>query len=144
MGSLLLAIAIGFSAGVTAYCVTAFWIKPIGRYRLAKNRIAADLTSFYGHLSETPLPGRQKGNGKALSRNLRKNGSVLSDLYNGELPYWYKLVLARRQEKPVEAAQHLQRLANTTNQNHARQRIEKVNASLRFGSAGNQPQNGTP
>lgn len=136
MGSFFLAIIIGFSVGVTIYCVAAFWIKPIGRYRKAKKQIAADLPAFLQNISDGLDTNRKKGKIFNRKKRIRRNGAYLNDLYNDDLPYWYKLVLTRRKENPAEAAGHLLRLTNTTNKEHARQRIDKVNNCLGFGSGG--------
>lgn len=134
MGSFFLAIIIGFSAGVTVYCVAAFWIRPIGRYRKAKRQIALDLPVLLENLSGGSAGRKKKGKNHTRMKRLRQNGACLSELYNADLPYWYKLVLTRRKESPVEAAEHLLRLTNTSNKEHARQRIDKVNACLGFGT----------
>jgi hypothetical protein len=67
---------------------------------------------------------------------LRECAAALTACFNDTLPYWYRLVLKNRGERPLEAAKHLMALANVKRPRDAERRVEAVRRALRLPVAG--------
>ncbi len=106
MNPLYLAATASFIAGMCGYIMVRMWFVPIGRYRKAKNRLAAEI----GILEEMIV---QKGAGSRFRKQMaavRAGAMRLLDVHRYELPYWYRLVLVRRQESPEKAFTEIMKL----------------------------------
>ena len=122
---LFLASAISFLLGSFGYILVRLWLGPVMRYGQAKRRIQIDLNRLY----DADAGGKQTSE---LSKNLRRHADTLTSVYHGELPYWYRLLLQKREEDPIRAATLLMKLANTHTPDHARQQGEKIKAFLKL------------
>jgi len=122
---LFLASTISFFLGSFGYILVRLWLGPVMRYRQVKHRIRLELTCLF-----TGDAGGKKTSD--LSKNLRQHADTLTSVYHGELPYWYRLLLTKREEDPILAATLLMKLANTHSPEHTRQQGEKIKSSLRL------------
>jgi len=119
MEALLAVAAASFGLGALGYLIVRFWIIPIRRYRLIKGRLCRGLAACS---AGAPVDASHFGS----------QAVQLSDLYNADLPPWYRMLLGRRRESPIEASRHLMRLAATRNPEHIRRRAEQVRRTLRL------------
>jgi len=113
---------ISFVLGASSYIIIRFWVRPIYRYRKRKQAVAATLPIH--QKDRTPL--------MALSATLRKQAGDLSDSFDLELPHWYRMLLDKRSESPVEAARLLMKLANTKNSDHMEKQIDQIMEALKL------------
>ena len=123
---------ISFAFGVFGYIITQFWLRPILRYRELKRRVASDLAGYV--IAETVEGADKKTDRRTKDRPaaIRRHSDELSSSYSYDLPPWYRLVLQRRGESPVEASKHLMKLSNTRNSEHAERQVEKIKAVLKI------------
>jgi hypothetical protein len=121
---------ISFAFGAFGYIITQFWLRPILRYRQLKQQVASDLTGYA--IAETVDGADKKADRQAKDwlAAIRRHSDELSSSYSYDLPPWYRLVLQRRGESPVEASKHLMKLSNTRNPEHAKGHVEKIKACL--------------
>jgi len=64
--------------------------------------------------------------------SVRRHCSDLVSIYQNDLPYWYRLNLESKKEKPLEAATFSMRLANTRQPEHALQQVNEIKRLLRI------------
>ena len=128
MNGIILASLIGFSFGAAGYIAFRFWLLPIRRYQRIKRQIVETV-----HSHERKLSGE---NTFLLSQdqsvNLRKQSVALTDAYYDDLPRWYRMVLANRQESPDDASKNLLALSGIRDPDHARNRIHNIKKSLKL------------
>ena len=62
------------------------------------------------HLTEDDTANGKGKIGAKRLRDIRRSGVRLVDLHNGDLPYWYRLVLMARNESPLDAIEAILRL----------------------------------
>ncbi|MFC1813633.1 hypothetical protein ACFL03_13185 [Thermodesulfobacteriota bacterium] len=123
---------ISFAFGVFGYVITQFWLRPILRYRKLKHQVASDLAGYV--IAETVEGADKKTDRRTKDRlaAIRRHSEELSSSYSYDLPPWYRLVLQRRGESPVEASKYLMKLSNTRNPEHAKGHVEKIKACLKI------------
>lgn len=126
MTPLMLAVLASFLLGAFGYVLVQYWFLPIGRYRKVKRRVARNLI-FHLQPDKDNLAGEDM---EALLVSHSETAAKLTECFHADLPAWYKIRLRSKKEYPDEAAQHLMKLANTKNPDHARARAEKVKALL--------------
>lgn len=118
----ILAAGASFLAGVFGYIIVRFWIVPISRYRRAKRASAQAISDLRnaagGHDAE------------AAKKACRVAADRLSESYSVNVPPWYRMVLAQRNESPVEAAKDLLALANAREPDRRRVLSEAIRKSL--------------
>ena len=119
---------ISFFFGVFGYVIVQFWLRPIFRYRQLKQQVASDVKE-YARAVSAGGPDKAADDRQAA---LRRHSDELSSSYSYDLPPWYRLVLQRRGESPVEASGYLMKLSNTRNPEHAKAHVEKIRASLKI------------
>lgn len=120
MNLLYVAAFVSFLAGAFGYIIVRFWILPIGRYRKIRQRVARDLKQLDAGFSE------------ALAKSFREDATLLSDALDLDVPHWYRMVLANRDESPADAAMHLMKLANTKDPSHQESRAAEIRKALRL------------
>lgn len=123
---------ISFVIGLFGYIVVRFWILPIGRYIRIKSRFASDLRVLLDMLqAEQP---RNTENSQIQNRqvSLRRHSSDLVSIYQDEVPYWYRLHLGSKKERPLEAAELSMRLSNTRKLEHAFRQADEIKGFLRL------------
>ena len=125
MELVIVAAGISFVAGALGYIIVRFWLVPISRYNKLKRQIASGLSRFAPE-------GGAKGGKTASPRDLRRLAGQLGDMYYTEMPHWYKMVLANRDESPEDAAKHLNALAGARKKEDAGPRAKQVRASLKL------------
>jgi hypothetical protein len=118
---LFLAVAISFFLGSFGYILVRLWLQPVMRYRRAKRQIQLELKQLDATETET-----------GFAKNMRLQADVLTSVYHGDLPYWYKLLLEKREEDPIKAATILMKLANTHNPDHARKQRDQITTYLKL------------
>ena len=123
---------ISFFFGVFGYVITQFWLRPILRYRQLKRQVESDLAGYA--LTETNEGTDKKKDRQTRDRlaAIRRHSDELSSSYSYDLPPWYRLVLQRRGESPVEASKQLMKLSNTRNPEHAEGHVGKIRACLKI------------
>jgi len=124
MNSLIITIFISFFAGAMSYMIAKFWLLPIFRYHQIRQLIDAELV-FYKAADDTAVSQWLS----EKKETLRRQSVSLSGVYY-DLPHWYKLVLMQRSEFPDKAADDLMKLSNTSNSEHARNRVEHIREFL--------------
>lgn len=121
MEPIYLASLISFVVGAIAYIIIQFWIRPILQFKKVKKKVISVLHTF-----DRTTTLKNQGPNTDRSKLLRQYSMELSDCYNIDLPYWYKLLLDSRKESPVEASRHLMSLANITHHQDAKKHIDKI------------------
>jgi hypothetical protein len=122
---LFLASAISFFLGSFGYILVRLWLRPVMRYGRAKRRVKIVLKQIdMAYSGGKPF--------SELSENMRRHADTLTSVYHEDLPYWYRLLLQKREEDPIRAATLLMKLANTHTPDHARQQAEEIKASLKL------------
>ncbi|MFH0729818.1 MAG: hypothetical protein V2B19_26190 [Pseudomonadota bacterium] len=122
---LFIASIISFFLGSFGYILVRLWLRPVMRYHRAKHEIQLELDHF-------GIADSVRDKTSEVSKNLRRHADTLTSVYYDALPYWYRLLLEKREENPIEAATLLMRLANTRAPNHTRQQREKIKAFLKL------------
>ncbi len=130
LGPYLIPMAISFFIGSFGYILYFFWLRPVMRYRREKRRVADALNAFasQGEAGEEGNPGGKKSQAKIFNR---RAGS-LTMCFNDQLPDWYRLLITRRGESPLDASKHLTALSNTKDREHATRRVEKIKQALKL------------
>lgn len=118
---LFLASAISFFLGSFGYILVRLWLRPVIRYGRAKRQIQLELTRLDATDTAT-----------GFAKNMRRHADTLTSVYHGDLPYWYRLLLEKREEDPIQAATLLMKLANTHNPEHAKKQQDQIAAFLKF------------
>jgi len=132
MEPIYIAAIISFVIGVFGYIVVRFWVLPIGRYIRVKSHLTSDLRALLNMLpTEQP---ENKENSKIQDRqvSLRRHSSDLVSIYQNELPYWYRLYLKSKEERPLDAAEFSMRLSNTRKLEYALKQANEIKGFLRL------------
>ena len=123
-----------FLVGVLGYIIARFWLRPIGQYKKQKHSLKNKLDLFEGLLDRYDIQTWKETTALDLLQSVRKAATVMTEVYTMELPYWYKLVLGRRGETPIEAAAPILALSNIRHPEHARIRLQQVRKALQISS----------
>lgn len=123
-----------FLVGVLGYIIARFWLRPIGQYKKQKHSLKNKLDLFEGLLDRYDIQTWKETTALDLLQSVRKAATVMTEVYTMELPYWYKLVLGRRGEAPIEAAAPILALSNIRHPEHARIRLQQVRKALQISS----------
>jgi len=119
-----------FLLGAFGYVIYQFGMRPVLRYRRLKKdtskKIASYLDTINGSSEEMPDDDATKNKIKII----RTLSDDLNTCFNEELPQWYRLLLKRREESPVDAAKHMMVLSSTRNYSHARNRAVRISQLL--------------
>jgi len=132
MEPIYIAAFISFVIGLFGYIVVRFWMLPIGRYIRVKSRFASDMRVLLDMLKgEQPL---NTTNSQIQKRRVsfRRNFSDLVSIYQNELPYWYRLYLESKKERPLEAVESSMRLSNTRKLEHGFRQADEIKGFLRL------------
>jgi hypothetical protein len=119
-----------FFLSAFGYVLYRFWLRPVLRYRLLKKDARTNIASY---LDTINIHDETMANQKATEKRIQAIRLLSGDLNNcfhEERPSWYKLLLQRREESPVDASKHMVVLSNTRNYSHARNRAEKISQFL--------------
>jgi len=122
---------LSFMAGACGYIITRFWIMPIRHYRRVKRQLLKGLSEYAQKLPSDPTGKTKKAFSAGRLRDLRRLGVQLVSVHDGELPYWYRLVLVSRKESPQAASEPILRLENMPTSGQARQCIDVIKSRLR-------------
>ncbi len=130
--SLLIAIVASFVVGMIGYIIVWFWIKPIVRYHTTKRRIFRSLSNYMDACTKMGEIEKKKVGQKLnpLLKEARKRAMRLTNCYNDEIPYWYRLLLDSRQESPNEALRLITHLSKLDNLDRIRTQIDKTKSKL--------------
>jgi hypothetical protein len=117
---IVVAALLSFLAGSFGYVITVLVIRPVLAYRRLRRRVRITMAG----LIADPAAGKtSEFNALAIK---------LTEIYQKALPQWYQLSLANRGERPLEAAQHLTRLAKTRDQDQILKRAAAIQSALRL------------
>lgn len=116
---LFIASTVSFFLGSFGYILIRLWLGPIFRYVRIKNRIRTGLGYIETNHSEERLDSKRAG-------EFRSQADALNSVYYGDLPYWHRLFLQKKNEDPIQAASLLMKLSNTRNPIHARQQATEI------------------
>ena len=125
MQAFLFPIILGFLIGSFGYILVYFWIRPVMKYKRIKRQVANALIPFKGqtHAKKDQTKDRE---------SVRQQAAALTVCYNETLPDWYRLVIERRDEFPLDAAKYLMSLSNTSDPNHIMKQVKKIEGCLGF------------
>jgi len=136
MEPIYIASLISFIVGLLGYIIIRFWILPIGRYLKIKGRLASDIEAFLDMLRAERPQNNESSQIQDRGVSLRRHCSDLISIYQNELPYWYRLYLESKKERPLEASKFSMRLANTRKQEHALRQVNEIKRLLRIKRSG--------
>lgn len=108
-----------FVLGSFGYILFRFWFSPMMRYRKIKKTIRSALMAF--------------DSAESKKTQLRQYAATLSSVYEDALPYWYRMLLEKRNEDPVQAASLLMKLSNTRDKTHAARQTKEIMVCLQIG-----------
>jgi len=132
MEPIYVAALLSFIAGLLGYIIIRFWILPIGRYLKIKGRLASDMRTLLDMLQDDRPQNNEDTRIQDRGVSVRRHCSDLVSIYQNDLPYWYRLNLESKKEKPLEAAKFSMRLANTRKPEHALQQVNEIRGLLRI------------
>lgn len=115
---LVIAALISFLIGSFGTVVFLMVIRPVAAYYRLKRQIRKALTRM----------SQPEASGGAPA--LTGLAAELTAVYQKTLPQWYRLVLSNRDERPMDAARDLARLAKTRAPEQIRARIEDIRGAL--------------
>ena len=124
-----------FIAGILGYIIIRFWILPIGRYLKIKRRLASDIGALLDMTQDGPPENNQGAHIQDRGASIRRHCSDLVSIYQSDLPYWYRLNLESKKEKPLEATKFSMRLANTRQPEHVLRQVAEIKRNLRIKSS---------
>jgi hypothetical protein len=122
-----------FFMSAFGYVIYQFWMRPVLRYRWLKKDARVNIISYLDTINGNNEADEAMANNDATENKIkivRKLSGDLNNCFNEELPQWYKLLLQRREESPVDASKHMMVLSNTRDYAHARNRAEKISQLL--------------
>ena len=123
---------LSFIAGCLGYIIVQFWILPVIRYKRIKRKISKTILDY----SEATTSERKDATPGApfrdIMKSIRQCSVELSEIYNNDLPHWYKMILANRSETPIDASKHLMALGNIRNGNHAEKHLHEIKTDLKI------------
>lgn len=131
--SLLIAAGASFIAGLLGYIIAMLWIKPIARYHITKRKLGHALTQCLVKMNATAGSGEKSDKGRPvdiLFKNARKQAMGLVSCYDGEIPYWYRLLLDSRRESPTEVSGLLTNLSKIRDREQVIRRIKRAQKTL--------------
>ena len=134
MEALYLVALISFILGGMGYIVVRFWFFPIIRYGKIRRRIAGAMTGYADIAVSDETKTQSDDRALKGKRQLRRYAADLSELYQNDLPHWYKILLNQRGEDPVEAARCIMALVNSRRKDDIDARLKSVDTLIRLRS----------
>jgi hypothetical protein len=132
MEPIYIASLLSFIVGLLGYIIIRFWILPIRRYLNIKGRLASDMGAFLDMLQADRPQNNESPQIPDRGLSVRRHCSDLISIYQNELPYWFRLYLESKKERPLEASKFLMRLANTREHMHAFRQTDEIKRLLRI------------
>jgi hypothetical protein len=132
MEPIYIAAIISFVIGVFGYIVVRFWVLPIGRYIRVKSHLTSDLRALLNMLPAEQPENTEDSKIHDRQVSLRRHSSNLVSVFQDELPYWYRLYLNSKGERPFDAAEFTMRLSNTRKLEHALKQVNEIKGFLRL------------
>ncbi len=132
--SLLMAVAGSFMVGLLGYIVARLWITPIVGYNLTKRKLDRELTRFLQQVAPGDRSGRSGSDPKAqrLLKQARRHAVNLETRYHNDLPAWYRLYVASRNQSPEQVLALLAPLSKWKDGQQVAARVNQVRNSLGF------------
>jgi len=113
---------VGFILGSVGYTLSRFWIIPIIRFKMVRGRVLRLISRAETALDSGTLR-------ESTIAELRQINIKLSERYNRLHPA-YRTFLANKGVMVDDAGKHILTLANTRNEDHARNHISKIRDCL--------------
>lgn len=126
---------LSIGAGAIGYMIVTFWVQPILRYREIKYRVAADLVFFANAIDLQKQNGSLREDTLQRKDSNRRCAAELKAIYS-DLPFWYRLLLRKQKENPIEASKDLIGLSNSSSWGDAEDYINGVMKNLRLSVKG--------
>lgn len=122
---------IGILAGATGYCIGAFWMQPILKYRELRLKVYGDFVFYAQVVSADGLNERLKAlYVERVMANRRTSADLAACLT--QLPRWYVWWLLINGQTPMRAASHLIGYSNSIDHETAHKIAEKIKRDLGF------------
>ncbi|HSO67412.1 MAG TPA: hypothetical protein VLP30_06105 [Desulfatirhabdiaceae bacterium] len=122
MERLIIAATISFGLGAFGYVLLRFFLMPIRRYSRIKSDIRAALSRIAMTGGASPVEKEQ----------VRSLAVALSECYYDDLPVYYRLLLTRRQEQPIEASRMILSFTGIKKPEQAQKRMAEILSALRI------------
>jgi hypothetical protein len=122
MERLIIAATISFGLGAFGYVLLRFFLMPIRRY----SRIKSDIRAALARVAMTG------GASPAEKEHIRSLAVALSQCYYDDLPVYYRLLLTRRQEQPIEASRMILAFTGIKKPEQAQKRVTEILSALRI------------
>ena len=132
--SLLIAVGASFMVGLLGYIIARMWIKPIVGYQLTRRKLARELTRFLEQIESVEQAGASGPGPQARSylKEARRHAMNLDARYNADLPAWYRLLLASRNQSPERVLALLAPLSRSKNDQQIAARVNEVRKTMGF------------
>ena len=119
-----------FLLGAFGFVIFQFWMRPILKYRKLKKDASTAVASYLDTINGSDKELMDNDAIIKKTKPIRKLSVDLTACFHEDLPQWYRLLLRRREESPVDAAKHMMVLSSTREYTHARNRAEKISQLL--------------
>lgn len=119
-----------FLLGAFGYVIFQFWMRPILKYRRLKKDASTAVASYLDTINGSNTDMLDNGAIEIKVKPIRKLSSDLSTCFHENLPQWYRLLLKRREESPIDASKHMMVLSSTREYTHARNRAKRISQLL--------------
>jgi len=123
---------LSFIIGCLGYIIVQFWILPVIRYKRIKRKISKTILGYSEATTSERKGGKSGPPSQDIMKSLRQCSVELSEIYNNDLPHWYKMVLANRNETPIDASKYLMTLGNIRNGFHAEKHLHEIKTDLKI------------
>jgi len=130
MDPIYIAVLSCFLFGAFGYVIFQFGVRPVLKYRRLKKDATTAIASYLDTINSRDKVMANNDDIENKVKTIRKLSDSLNTCFTEELPQWYRLILKRREESPVDASQHIVVLSNTREYSHARNRAVKISQLL--------------
>ena len=117
--------------GAIGYLAATFWFRPMLRYYDLKHNLIVDLIFYANAINPEGMSDLLKNQHEKRILSLRKHSAEFLACYL-DLPSWYKCILRKIKEEPLNASGDLMGLSNTCECDAAYRRVEKIKKYLRI------------
>ncbi len=116
-------------AGGCGYLIVTFWSNPILRYLQIRHDVTSDLIFYANVVSGANINEELLKRHDARRVSNRKHAAEMTASYY-RLPRWYRYILKKRNENPIEASKNLIGLSNSITNDQATPHLMRIKISL--------------